>query len=233
LISIFAGCGSPTPGMEMGPLPDMSTLPDLAQASMCTAAVQQLLVPIDQVSTGSVVIVSNMNGVKTVYVDATAGGINGESTHPRIYVSLANANAVPVTDKTAHASTAWDLAFKRPVIFTNDGDGGSGMGGALFVAKDFASVTASDAQGMTFATEMFVDADCNPQLDATGSVQTTMSTWYDYNLQTNMLTPKAGTWIIRGGTGTLFKLAIQDYYSSPNGMPSGTGGRFLMQVAAL
>lgn len=204
-----------------------------APVNMCSAAIGMLLGPVDSVSTGSVSILSTASGVRTVYVDASAGGFGMDGTHPRTYVNLETCTRVDVTDKQAPSSTAWDLALKRPVLFTNDGDGGSGQGGTLTVAKAFDQVTSADASG-TFATESFVDADCNPKTDAVGDLTTTFSGWYDYDQATNVLTPKPNTtYVVRGGTGKLYKVGIVGYYGEPDGGMGTLGGYFILQVGAL
>ena len=124
-------------------------------AASCTAAAEQLLKPVDTVSTGEVTVLSESAGIKTLFVDAAAGGAAGAATNPRLYVNLETTSRVAVTDKTATTSTEWDLAIKRPILFANSGDGGSGQGGAVLVAKDFDAVTMADTSGKTFAPESF------------------------------------------------------------------------------
>ncbi len=204
-----------------------------APVNMCSAAIAMILKPVDQVSTGAVSIVKTAGATRTVYVDASAGGFGNQDSHPRVYVNLDTATRVDITDKQAPASTAWDLAFKRPVLFSNDGDGGSGKGVVIVVAKAFDQVSAADANG-PFATESFVDMDCNPKMDPTGDVLTTMSSWYDYDQQTNQVTPKANTtYVIRGATGKLYKLAIQSFYGKPDGTTGTQGGYYLLQLGGL
>jgi hypothetical protein len=204
-----------------------------APLNMCSAAIDMILMPIDKVSKGSVSILATSGSVRTVYVDASAGGFGNDGSNPYIYLDLETATQVDVTDKQAQTSTAWDLAVKRPVLFTNDGDGGIGKGGTLTVAKAFDAVTAADATG-TFATEAFVDSSCNPQTDPTGAVLTTMSNWYDYDQQTNVLTPKPNTtFVIRGATGKLYKLGILTYYAEPDGGMGTQGGYYTFQIGAL
>lgn len=211
---------------------DATDTPD--SGPVCSAAAEQLLKPIDSVSTGEVTVLSEENGVKTVFVDAAAGGTAGQATNPRLYVNLESLARVDVTDKTATSSTAWDLAIKRPIFFTNDGHGGSGQGGAVrLVDKEFDAVTTADATSATFATETFFDADCNPQTDATGAVKTTFDGWYDYNTADNTLSPAAGTWLVKGGTGKIYKLAIVTYYATPDGGVGMSGGRYVLKVGAL
>ena len=204
-----------------------------APVNMCSAAIGMILAPIGSVSTGAVSVLSTAGAVQTVYVDASAGGFGADATHPRVYLDLATGMRVDITDKQAPASTAWDLAIKRPVLFTNDGDGGPGMGGSLMVAKAFDQVTAADATGK-LAVESFVDADCNPKTDPVGDVLTTMSNWYDYDQQTNAVTPKPGTtFVIRGAKGKLYKVAILTYYGEPDGGMGTAGGYYVLQIGAL
>jgi hypothetical protein len=204
-----------------------------APVNMCSAAIAQLLSPINKVSKGSVSILSTSGAVRTVYVDASAGGFGNDGSNPYIYLDLETATQVDLTDQQAETSTAWDLAVKRPVLFTNDGDGGLGKGGTHVVSKAFDAVTTADATG-TFATESFVDSDCNPKTDDTGAVLTTLSDWYDYDQQTNVLTPKASTtYVIRGATGKLYKLGILTYYAEPDGGMGTLGGYYTFQIGAL
>jgi hypothetical protein len=229
LVLVVPACGdgdngSEDAGVDLGA--DMS-----GAAGECTAARAQLLGSVDSVATGDVQVVSANGGIKTLSVDASAGGI----THPWLFLSLDSGSKVSVTDKTSVSSTAWDLAFKRAVLYTNDGSGGPGQGGAVLIAKDIAQVTAADASGAAFQTESCFDAQCNPQLDPVGEVLTTMSGWYDYDQATHILTPAAGTWLIRGGGGKLFALALESYYGSNDdgGVDANAGGVYLLEVKAL
>jgi hypothetical protein len=204
-----------------------------AAPNPCSAAIGQVLKPIDMVSTGDVTIINEAGGVRTLYVDASAGGVSQADTSPRIYVDLTAGKRVDITDVQARTSTAWDLALKRYVIFTNSGTGGPGMGGTLVVKKAFDQVTSSDATG-TFAIEAFVDKDCNPTMDPLGGFVTTMSDWYAYDMQTMAVTPKGNTtYVIKGASGKLFKLAILQYYGLPDGGMGSSGGMFVLRTAAL
>lgn len=204
-----------------------------APTSMCTAAVTAALKPINSVAMDPITIVSQSSGVKTIYVDATAGGFGNQDSNPRQYLDLASGKQVAITDVQARTSTAWDLAFKRPVIFTNSGDAGPGQGGLLKVQKAFDQVTAADATG-TFIVESFVDKDCNPKTDQTGDLLTSFSGWYAYDQNTMKVTPKANTtYIVRGGTGKLYKMAITNYYGVADGGSGTLGADYLLTVAGL
>lgn len=204
-----------------------------ATGTSCTKARDDLLLPIDRVSTGEVSVVSDSNGVKTLYVDASAGGLGGASLkNPRVYVDLEAGKRVDVTDKSATTSTAWDLALKRAIMFTNGGDAGPGQGGAVQVTKAFGSVTATDESGLQ--KEKFFDQDCNPQLDKTGAPSTTFSDWYDYDQVTNIPTPKPNvSYVVVGGTGKKYKVAIKAYDGAPDGGKGKSTGVYVLQVSAL
>src|SRR5207244_3049931 len=70
-------------------------------AASCTAAREQLLKPVDAVSTGEVSVLETSGDTKTIFVDASAGGTQGASMNPRIYVNLESLSRVAVTDKNA------------------------------------------------------------------------------------------------------------------------------------
>jgi len=211
---------------------DTSTTPDTS-AGGCSAALADLMRPVNRPSKGDVTVLSDTNGVKTIYVDASAGGTQAAESNPRVYVSLATASRVDVSDVDAAASTSWDLALKRAVLFTNDGSGGTGHGAAAHLTKAFDAVTSADAAGAEFVTEAFVDKDCNPQTDAVGDVLTSFTGWYDYNEQQHTLAPHAGTYLVKSASGALFKVAITSYYATADGGTSTDGGHFVLQVSAL
>ncbi len=246
-IGMFAACSSATnttstadggsssgdPGADAGGTADGPLSEASSGVTSCTTARDQLLVPIDKTSSGTVSVVSDSNGVKTLYVDASAGGINNAIKNPRIYVDLVAGTKVAVTDTTASMSTAWDLAFKRDKIFTNSGDAGAGKGGAAQIAKTFSSVDAASANGEPLFIEKFFDADCNPQLDQTQTVSTTFDDWYDYDQVTHIPSPKDVTYVVRGGTGKKYKVRIKAYDGTPDGGMGTTSGYFILQVTAL
>src|SRR5438067_2405700 len=146
LLALLAalGCAQPPDDVasDSGTMPDAGvadgrTAADSGGGQSCTAAKDKLLVPIDTVSTGEVLVLSDMAGVKRLYVDAAAGGIGPDASNPRLYLDLTTGARVAVTDRSAATSTAWDLSLKRPVLFTNSGDGGPGQGGAVYLDKAF------------------------------------------------------------------------------------------------
>jgi hypothetical protein len=245
-IGMFAACSSTTnttstadggstsdPGTDGGGTADGPVSEASTGASSCTSARDQLLVPINKTTTGTVSVVSDSGGVKTLYVDASAGGLNNAIKNPRIYVDLGAGAKVDVTDTTAPMSTAWDLALKRDKIFTNSGDAGAGQGGAAQIAKTFSSVDAASANAEPLFIEKFFDADCNPQLDQTQTVSTTFDDWYDYDQVTHIPSPKDVTYVVRGGTGKKYKVGIKAYDGTPDGGTGMTNGYYLLQVTAL
>lgn len=199
----------------------------------CSAARAQLLGAIETVSTGSVQVLANTAGVKTLYVDATAGGQNGAATHPWTFIALGEGTKADLNDVSSLQSLAWDLAFKRALIYTNGGEGGPGKGASVFIDKDFGSVTSADLTGAEFVTEKFFDDECNPYVDITGAASTSLSAWYAYDETTHVVSPMAGTWLVRGATGKFFKLAFISYYGTPSGGMGSAGGAYLLKIEAL
>lgn len=234
---LFAACssstssGTPAPGADV---PETSTEDATTGGTQCTKARDDLLLPIDKTSTGEVSVVSDSNGTKTLYVDASAGGVGGAALkNPRIYIDLAAGTKVSVTDKSAPASAAWDLAMKRDVIFTNSGDSGIGQGGAIQLDKAFASVSNADANAAALEKERFFDGECNPQLDPTGAPSTTFSDWYAYDATTHIPAPKEVTYVVRGGSGKKYKVGVVSYSGAPDGGTSSKTGAYVLKVTAL
>jgi hypothetical protein len=227
-------CSSSSNSAVIVDAPDDGGRPDAPPGgTQCSSARDQLLLPIDKVSTGAVSIVSDTGGKKTIYVDASAGGLGNSAKNPRVYVDLSNGTAVPVTDKAAVSSTDWDLALKRAVIFSNSGDSGVGTGGAVQIKKAVASVSDDEAKAASPAAESFFDADCNAKLDPTGAPATTFADWYDYDQTTNIPTPNPDvSYVVRGGTGKIFKVGIKAYDALPDGgsRNNTSTGFYLLEV---
>lgn len=203
--------------------------------TQCSKARDDLLLPINKTSTGAVSIVSESGATKTIYVDASAGGFTEAVKNPRIYIDLATGEKVDVTDKTALESTAWDLALKRQFIFTNSGDAGIGVGGAIQLNTPFSAVTEAEANAAMIERERFFNEECVAEKDQFGfSPNSTFSDWYNYDSPTMMITtPKDVTYIVSGGTGKKYKLGIKTYRGLTDGGTGTASGIFVLQVTAL
>jgi hypothetical protein len=190
---------------------------------------------VDAVSPAEVRVIAESNGERTLYVDASTGGLTGQDKHPWLYVSLALGAGLPLTDPASFAATSWDLAFKRSTLRTNSGESGPGNGGALRVNLAWDIVTRDTLGEEALPVEDLVDAECRVMTDTTGAVVTTLSSWSEYDEATHLLTPAPVVYLVAGGDGTLYKIAIEDYYANPDGShgPPEASGRYKLRVAAL
>ncbi len=229
-----------TPGSSGEPAADAGAdgLDIPAGGTQCTAARDQLLVPIGKVSTGQVKVVKTEDDVTTLYIDASAGGFQDAAKTPRVYVNLAEGTRVGVTDKAAFDSADWDLAFKRSLLYTNGGDTGIGKGAGAQVPKDFAAVTAEDADGIELKPEKMFDDNCVAARDEINAPVTTFTGWYVYDQSQQRITgpQKNLTFIVRSADGTKrYKVAIVSFNGEPDGtIDEGNGGGFyLLKVAPL
>jgi heme-binding HmuY-like protein len=199
----------------------------------CSAALKQTLSLVDQVSTAPVIILSEAAGERTLYVDAVAGGANAKDKNPWVYLALSSGEAVALTDPQALESKAWDLAFKRNLIRTNSGDSGPGRGGAIRIALGWDEVDRSTLGNRSLPIEEWFDDQCTLELSDNGDVVTTFGAWDEYDEATHLLTPADVVYVTAGADGTLYKLAIVDYYSTETGAHGSTAARFKLRVAPL
>ncbi len=200
----------------------------------CSSALRQQLSLVDSVATATVSVLESNGAELVLYVDATAGGIDGQDKNPWVYVSLATGDVVGLTDLEALTSFDWDLGFKRFVIRTNGGDSGPGQGGAFRVALAWDDVDASTLGTRMPLVEDWFDDDCNLTVDAdTNELITTFSGWSEYDQATHVLAPADAVYLTRGADGTLYKVAILDYYSTPTGGAGTIPGRYKLRVAPL
>lgn len=200
-------------------------------AGDCEAAYEQALQVQSTVSTGVVSAVADTPD--TYYIDAEAGGSGPSANNPRVYVNLETRSKVEISDEQARTSTEWDLAFKRMNIFNNSGSGGPGEGGTLVVAKPFDEVSAADASG-DFATETFFDEEeCELRTALQGTaVDTTLFSWFSYATGHVSVVPDR-TFVVRGATGSLYKVGFLSYEATPTAPTGGATGRYHVRIAAL
>ena len=172
--------------------------------------------PIAMISTGTV-NVTTANGVTSGTIDATAGGTTAAADAPYIYLDLSTGTKVDSTDTAALTSTAWHIAFKRASIKLNGGDSGPGMVAAASVSAAALADVTTVPGGL--AMDDGADASCSLIAGPTGEPASVMSTWYDYDTQTHMLTPKTEVWVLEIAPGVHGKLRITTY-DGASGQPT-------------
>lgn len=202
--------------------------------SACSAALRQSLSLVDEVSTATVSILSESAGERTLYVDASVGGLSNQDARPWLYVALATGQAVAVTDLEALSSKAWDLAFKRSVVRTNGGDSGPGEGGAIRIALPWEQVDSSTLGAKALPVESWFDENCEVARDASMNLITTYSGWSEYDEANHVLSAAPDVvYVTAGADGTLYKVELLDYYSTPTGTHGTVAGRYKVRVAPL
>ncbi|RYZ05253.1 MAG: hypothetical protein EOO73_20770 [Myxococcales bacterium] len=199
----------------------------------CSGALKQSLGLVDEASSADVTVLSEAAPERTLYVDASAGGIDGQDEHAWVYVSLATGEAVTLTDLAALESRAWDLAFKRFVVRTNSGDSGPGRGGAIRIGLDWEQVDASTVGDKILPIEEWFDDDCTLKVDENAELITTFTGWSEYDPVEHVLNAADVTYVVAGAEGALYKVAILDYYSKPDGTRGTTAGHYLVRVSPL
>lgn len=108
------------------------------------------------------------------------------------------------------ASTEWDLAFRGTTILVNGGASGPGQGEGQIVEAVFSEVDEAPATGYE------TDAEGQPAL-GTGSGQS----WYNYNPQTQIVTPIPGRVIIvKTANGMYAKISMVSYYEGAPATPT-------------
>jgi len=85
----------------------------------------------------------------------------------------------------------------------------------------------------TFHTEVFLDEQCERQVDETGAVKTSFDGWYDYEEATHYTSPRAGTWLVKGVTGQMYKVQLVTYFGRADGTTGEASGRFVLKAGAL
>lgn len=144
------------------------------------------------------------DGVTATWIDAT-----DDATW--IQLDLERGEQVDPADPDS--AQAWDLGFQRFHIELND-DGGAQAAVAMLPGADFD--TLARAPSAMYAGD-------EPDQDGDGAPERVMSSgagaWYDYDVNTHVLTPRDVVYVVRSVEGNYYKLWIQDYYDE-NGTPA-------------
>jgi hypothetical protein len=171
------------------------------------------------------VSVANENGVQTVTLDASSGGVSEAAQQSFIYIDLDEPGKLALSDADAFEDTTWDIAVRRTVIRINGGD--SGPGNWLLTAIDDgwsdASMPGRDAE---WSTDNFVTDSCELVQTERGSIITAFGQWYDYNPQTHEVSaPENTTWALyNSSTHSVIKLGIAAYDSATYDIRIGSFG---------
>lgn len=206
---------------------------DIPAPRACSGALKQTLSLVDAVSGAAVSTLAESDTERTIFIDATAGGIDGQDKNPWVYVALGTGQAVAITDLQAFKSIAWDLAFKRFVVRNNSGDSGPGSGGAIRIALPWDKVSRATLGDKALPIEEWFDDDCMLQLDVNHELITSFTGWSEYDEANHVLNAADVVYIVAGGNGLLYKVAILDYYSTPTGAHGTTAGRYKVRIAPL
>jgi len=207
--------------------------PNMPAPRACSGALKQTLSLVDAVSEGLVSTLSESETERTIFIDATAGGIDGQDKQPWVYVALGTGQAVAITDLQAFKSIAWDLAFKRFVVRSNSGDSGPGKGGAIRIALPWEQVSRATLGDKALPIEEWFDDECMLQRDVNNELITSFTGWSEYDEANHVLNAADVVYIVAGGNGLLYKVAILDYYSTPSGAHGTTAARYKVRIAPL
>lgn len=190
-----------------------------AQVESCDAValLPNGFVPVESVSTGDVTNEEDSPGVFLTEIDATAGGADGQTTNPFIYLDLLaddGAAKVEIDDVASFDSDAWDIALKRYVVRTNGGDSGPGLGIVDTIASP--ELTFGEDAGDGFADD-WSSGSCELVNDDVGGPLTRFSDWYQ--VMNGRFLPRAVTHVVRLRDGSHAEIDIDTYYadgSNPN-----------------
>ncbi len=131
-----------------------------------------------------------------------AGAFIVDAGNDWVYLRMSTGSVV-----TSTVGTEWDLAINRTRWRTNSGDSGEGVGGARIAPALYDAITGSPTHG--FAVD--VEAPVVGPAGGVESANAVLNAWYDYDVNTHQLTPKAQSYLVRGARGDYAKLDILAY----------------------
>ncbi|ADO75066.1 HmuY family protein [Stigmatella aurantiaca] len=110
------------------------------------------------------------------------------------------------------SSLEWDVAVRRTQFRTNGGVSGPGVGGARIAEQtDFPAVQRALTVGYVLDEQRPVAGP--PGSGTTAPANPTLNDWYDYDLNTHVVTPKNRVFLVRTARGDYARLRITSYAS--------------------
>lgn len=129
-----------------------------------------------------------------------------DATDATLWVYFDIDAGLQVTSDAPETDTEWDLGFQRFQIKLNGGVSGSGDVEVATTTEAYENVTEAPANG--FETDLPDGDDDNEDPDYA------LSSWYDYDPATHVLTPKSATYVLKSSDGAYFRLAMTSYYDA-------------------
>lgn len=148
--------------------------------------------------------------------------VNATAMEQWVYLRLDTGAEVTVSDPAA--SREWDVGVRRYFIKINGGaSGGCGSEASVQTGADFAGIARAPVGGYVTDQPDSADDDMEPDyaLSQNGG-------WYDYNVMTHALTPRAQIYFLKTCTSGYRKLQMTGYYDA-----AGTSGYPSFRVAPI
>jgi HmuY protein len=195
-----------------------------ACAPMAVACIDpsiQALVLKDVESADGLITDDAMDGVHTVYVNATAGGVTPTTSYVYGKFTADGLVQVKLDDEAALSSPDWDIAFRRMNIRLNSGISGPSCVQAAripaSVGANFDAVTTLPA-GLPIGPEDYMDATSCTLISGganavPGEAQTILSGFYVYHEASHCLSMTGNVYAIQLANGRHVKLDVTAYYN--------------------
>lgn len=167
----------------------------------------------DSVNAGDVTV-ATQDGVDTLTIDASSGGIAEAAQHSFVYLDLDTPEKLALSDVEAFEDDTWDIAVRRTSIRINGGDSGPGNWLLTTIDNGWADAT-QPGRDAEWNTDDFVTESCELEQTQRGSIITAFGQWYDYDPQTHVVSaPENTTWALYNtSTHNVVKLGIASYDS--------------------
>ncbi len=143
---------------------------------------------------------SSSDGVTMTLVDST-------DEEAWVYLDLDAADEGEASGELDEDESGWDLGLRRFEIKLNGGISGDEEVELGYSENADFDALSEPPQDLVWITD-------GDTVDEDGQAVLAFDDWYDYNVMTHTLAPKARVYFVRTSNAQLFKLAIVDYYST-------------------
>ena len=134
-------------------------------------------------------------------------GIDVDASDAEAWVYFSLRTGEVVTPSDAASSDEWDLALQRTLIATNSGTTAGGVAGAKVAELSYDEL--SETSTFDFEPDAMVES-ARPGVEPS-SQNPVLTDWYDYNVMTHALTPKANAFVVRDAVGGYHRVQIHGW----------------------
>lgn len=190
-----------------------STIVTTPKMCVVDQAIREAIGDHKTIAEGSLMVNGEADGLTTITVDASLGGVARAATSSYYYVNLFEGQAVAVSDRDSREDRRWQLALKRSELRVNSGDSGAGQVRVARVDAAFEQAQVPALDDPSWRVDDFVSDTCELRTFGLDFLETAFGQWYDYDFEehTVSIIPNTTYFVRDDARNVTLKLRIASY----------------------